>query len=104
MLKEMTEIKYHIGVNEFNGSENEIQERKSLHIAASPKGMPQMIDVMIKEDSPLGELLRELVKAGGYSLTFNINIEARPMSKSKMKRLRRKHRDRNYSRDSGERQ
>ena len=87
----MTEIKYHIGVNESNSSENEIQERHSLQVAATPKALPQMIDSMIREDSPLGEQLRRLLKEGGYSITFNIDINIKPISKSKLKRLRRKH-------------
>ena len=75
----MTEINYHIGVNEFNSSENEIQERRSLQVAANPKALPQMIDGMIREDSPLGEQLRKLMKAGGYSITFNIDIDVKPI-------------------------
>ncbi|MBD5387535.1 hypothetical protein HDR70_06595 [bacterium] len=89
----MTEINYHIGVNEFNSSENEIQERRSLQIASTPKALPLMIDGMIREDSPLGEHLRKLMKAGGYSITFNIDIDVKPMSKSKQERLRQKHRE-----------
>ena len=85
----MTEINYHIGVNEFKSSENEIQERKRLGIAGTSKGVPQMIDGMIGEDSPLGEQLRKLMKDGGYSITFNIDIDVKPMSKSKLKKLRR---------------
>ncbi len=87
----MTEINYHIGVNEFNSSENEIQVMRSLQVAATPKAIPQMIDGMIREDSPLGEQLRKLMNTGGYSITFNIDIDVKPMSKSKLKRLRRKH-------------
>ena len=88
----MTEINYHIGVNEFKSSENEIRERKSLGIAGTSKGVPQMIDGMISEDSPLGEQLRKLMKDGGYSITFNIDIDVKPMSKSKLKKLRKKRR------------
>ena len=92
----MTEINFHIGVNQFNSSENRITERQSLPIAGTPKGIPLMIDGLIKEDSPLGELLRKLVKEGGYSITFNLDIEVTPMSKSKKKRLRRKNRDTSF--------
>lgn len=84
----MTEINFHIGVNEFNSFENETYNRKSRPIAETPKGIPLIIDAMIKEDSELGERLRQLMKAGGYSFTFNIDIDARPMSKSKMRRFR----------------
>lgn len=87
----MIEINYHIGVNEFNSSENEIQKRQKLPIAGNKKGLPLMIDGMIREDSPLGEYLRKLMKASGYSITFNIAIDVKPMSKSKLKRLRRRH-------------
>ncbi len=76
----MTEINYHIGVNEFNSSENKIQERHSPQVAATPKALPQMIDGMIREDSPLGEHLRKLMKAGGFSITFNIDIDVKPLS------------------------
>lgn len=86
----MTEINFHIGVNEFNSSENETYDKKSLPIAETPKGIPLIIDAMIKEDSKLGERLRQLMKTGGYSFTFNIDIDVRPMSKLKMRRLRRK--------------
>ncbi|MDE6258255.1 MAG: hypothetical protein K2M53_07750 [Muribaculaceae bacterium] len=84
----MTEINYHIGVNEFNSSEKEIQGKPRLQVAATPEGVPHMIDGMIREDSPLGEQLRKLMKEGGYSITFNIKIDVKPISKLKLKKIR----------------
>lgn len=86
----MTEIQYQLSVSDQNGSITDINDRNEDLMATSPQKLPLMIDGLMKEDSPLGCKLRQIVKSDGYSINFKIEIDITTMSKSKKRRLRQK--------------
>ena len=86
----MTEIQYQLSVSDQNDSITDINDRNEDLMATSPQKLPLMIDGLMKEDSPLGCKLRQIVKSDGYSINFKIEIDITTMSKSKKRRLRQK--------------
>lgn len=86
----MTEIVFQISVNDQNDSIPEVRENGNEMVSLNSDRFPSMIDAIMKEESPLGDHLRKIVKTGGYSISFNIEIKIASMTKSKMRRLKRK--------------
>ncbi len=86
----MTEIVFQISVNDQNGSTPEVCESGNEMVALNSDRFPFMIYAIMKEESPLGDQLRKIVKTGGHSISFNIEIDIESMTKSKRRRLKQK--------------